>query len=146
MSKSREFRQALKDHLVAEVADLSADDVIILRNKSLTEELELVTAQATNGIAVTIGAGRGRNNDRESPSLSMVASYDVTLWVTPIYWNGEFPEIDLFEPMMIACHGRKVAIANEHFCQYEMKVEDFEDQPDPEYLAMKFTVSRLLQF
>lgn len=145
MSKIREFREALAAHLVANVPGLVAGDIVVERNRSLGEMIARNVVQATKGLCVTIGPGRCRNIDEEAPSLVMDSFHTVTLWVTPIYQNGLFPEDSLFWPMMVACHGEKVAIAGEDYAQWRMVTLDSDDVPSPKYLGMEFRVKRLLQ-
>jgi hypothetical protein len=140
----RDFRNAVAALLVSEVPGLDADDVIVERSNSLSEQIATTVSQASNGIAVTIGPGTGRNVDPQGGDLNMDVSYEITLWVKPIYFEGTFPEDDLFIPMMRALHGNQVIQTG--WCHHECRVESFRDRPDPDYLAMTFTLTRRLNF
>ena len=145
MSNIREFRQALAAHLAANVPGLVAGDIVVERKNSLSQTIAANLLQATKGISVTIGPGRCRNVDEESNTLVMDSFHSVTLWMTPIYNHGIFPEDSLFWPMKDACHGKRVSLAGQDHDQWRMVVVDSDDVASPTYLAMEFTVKRLLQ-
>ena len=144
MNAVRDFRVAVAARLVAQVAALDVEDVIVERNGSLTEQLAETVAKASAGIAVTIGPGAGRNIDPEGGALNMEVVYEITLWVLPIYYDGTFPEDALFIPMMQALHGESIHAADDKWLPYEAQVMSFRDVPDQDYLAMSFQLRRRL--
>lgn len=144
MNPVRDFRNAVAARLAEQVAALDLEDIVVERSNSLTEQLAENVQKASEGLVVTIGPGSGRNIDPRGGGLNMETDYEVTLWVMPIYFEGSFPEDNIFIPMMQALHNHPVL--ESQICFHECQVTGFRDRPDPDYLAMTFTLRRQLQF
>ena len=131
----RDFRMAMRARLAEEVEAIELEDIVVERKHSLNEQLDETVAKATNGLVVTVGPGKGTNLSPET-GLDLSRVYTVTLWVLPIYRHGEFPEDDIFLPMM------KALTLWGDTCRFRTEILGDDDVPDPQYLAQSFQVRK----
>ena len=141
MSKIYDFRDALKSHIVDANIGLDETDVIIERQADIMTNINTVVAKVDgNGVALTIGAARGRHvNPKSVRSLSFDVTFKIQLWVLPIYDQSKKAEEDIFEPLVRLLHGAQ--IGDSPHCSQTLHVEDFEDVPDPGFLLREITLT-----
>lgn len=137
MSRAYQLRQQIRDRIVAEVAGVTADDVIIDRQHDILSAIAMAVSSATNGVAITILPARGKTRDQRSRALVLDTTVTVAMWTKPLL-AGELtdqPEEDIHEAVMDALHHHvcEIVIAERSYGQRLMVVEFFEVD-DPEYL------------
>ena len=123
MSKLHDLRTALKAHLVAQ-AGWAPGDIILQRQGDLWNEIATAMSTAVNGACLVIQSAKGRNPDPDG-KLVMELTMRVTLICAEQLQEGQTPEEELWETMVLAVHGKSFHPSGN--CIYEFQCMEFDD-------------------
>lgn len=108
MSKLKDYRAAIKAHLVAEEI-FTAEQIIIDRQADEWSVIAQALAMAADGIALHIAEATGSNTDLDDGDLQLSVDLVLTLFCEPTYspeGDTTWPEDDAWERMAKALHGK----------------------------------------
>ena len=145
MSKIYDFRDDLKTAIVEADLGLDESDIVIERQADIINKINSAVAKKDgNGVALTIGAAGGQHVNPESvTNLTFEVTFELQLWVLPIYRLGTMPEEDIFEPLLRMLHGKEIGGGPQH-CSQTLKVISFRDVADPKFLVREISLKRTM--